>query len=475
MKRLKLLGLFRLKNQLRLANLNSSNKEVRKYAMYTISGYTAALFMFLGYVLFIAIDLQTSHNIETFFVLLASILFWVFGIWHTLSGFDEVIESKDSDFIFSLPIKSWQAKLLPLGSKYLISIFLTFVVLLFGYLITISFINHYVLVLLLVLLLSVIIPLLATNVTFLLSLLVRSLLTLIRCRHRVIESILTLGLFVAPLLYTIVNARSIDYKDWFIDASILQYSLTAIPFLWNLIWLIVLVIVTSWITIFAFVYFHDFLVSQKNKQRKQRHTNTRWTVQKPILALLSKEFRLYFSSLTYVSNTILTPVIMVAGNICLLMGIIPHVHSFSYDIIGLTITAQDLFTMVTFLLLVLTTTTSCSLSFEGSNVWVMIVAPIRLINMAFAKILLNTILFLPGLVLTVIVYDSIFHVSLPYLLCLTVFMLLTLCLISVIGFFVNLSFPSYTWSNDMEVVKQSKATTLTAVISMVMQGCRPYC
>src|SRR5690625_5191116 len=275
MHNLKLLFLFRLKNQMKLSHLNSSNKEVRKHAFYTISGYIAAFLMFLGYVLFIAIDLNADNNMPAFFVLLSSILFWAFGIWNNLSGFDDVIDRKDSAFIFSLPIKDWEAKLLPLLSNYLIHIIITFMVLMFGYILSVSFISHFFLVILVIFMLSVIIPLLAINLTFLIALFARNFLTLIKFRNHVTESILSLAIFVAPLIYFIFNSASIDYKEGFIHASILRYSIddpTEFHFLLNLMLLLIIVIVTTSITIFILHYFHHFLKDQKSKQQKRRNT-----------------------------------------------------------------------------------------------------------------------------------------------------------------------------------------------------------
>lgn len=291
MNNLKTLFLFRLKNQMKLFNLSSTNKEVRKHAFYTTLGYAAAFLMFLGYVLFITIDLNASHNIQALFVLISSILFWTFGIWNNLSGFDDIIDSQDSDFIFSLPIKNWKAKLLPLLSRYFIQINLTFIVLIFGYILTISVINNYLFVFIMILLLSFIIPLLSTNVTFLIALLVRDLLTVIKLCNNVTESILTLGIFATPLIYFMLKSESINYKEVFINASILRYPLNEIitfHFFFNLILLSVIAIVTTFIVIFTLVYFHDFLKSQKGKQLKIRNTNTTWTVKTPIYYIIAE-------------------------------------------------------------------------------------------------------------------------------------------------------------------------------------------
>ncbi|MFB1052181.1 hypothetical protein [Paraliobacillus sp. JSM ZJ581] len=470
MNNLKSLFLFRLKNQTQLSNIESGNKEVRKHAMYTISGYIAAFLMFLGYVVFIAIDLNVNNNIQAFLVLLTSILFWIFGIWNILSGFDDVIEGKDSEFIYSLPIKNWQAKLFYLLSKYLVHMALTFTVLIVVSILVVPLTGQFLPVILMVILLSFIIPLLSTNLTFIISMLVRNILILIRLRNNVTESILTLGIFVTPLIYLIINSGSIGYKEWFINSSVLRYPLNAIssiPFLLNMIILIAITLMATLLVVYIMVAFHDSLRNQINNRKKKRNGDAAFKINSPEIGLLSKEFKLYFSSLTYVSNTILTPAGIVILNICILTGIIPNLDSFSYDLLGFTITAQHIYTLIAFTFVILTTTTSCSISFEGRSIWIMLVAPINIKKIAFGKILINVLLFLPGIILTSIVFYTVFQVSVLYLIIITALLVSTLFMISIIGFLVNLRFPSYNWSSDMEVVKQSKATIVTAVISMI--------
>lgn len=471
MNNLKLLFLFRIKNQIQLSNLESKNIEVRKHAIYTISGYIVAFLMFLGYIVFIAIDLNVNNNIQNFFILLTSILFWVFGIWNILSGFDHMIEGKDSEFIFSLPIKNWQAKLFYLLNKYLIHMALTFTVLIFSTILVISLTDHFLTVILTIILLSFVIPLLTTNLTFIISMLVRNILTLAKLRNNVTESILTLGIFITPLVYLIISSRGSNYKEWFINASILRYPLNeinSIPFVINLILLITITLITTILVIYIMVVFHDFLRNQINNRKKKRNGDLTFKVNSPEIGLLSKEFKLYFSSLTYVSNTILTPLGIVILNVCILTGIIPNLDSFSYDLLEFNITTQHIYTFIVFTLVILTTTTSCSISFEGRSIWIMLVAPITLERIAFGKILINVLLFLPGIILTSVVFYTVFQVSVFYLIIITTLLVSTLFLISIIGFVVNLRFPLYNWGSDMEVVKQSKGTIITAIISMII-------
>ena len=119
-------------------------------------------------------------------------------------------------------------------------------------------------------------------------------------------------------------------------------------------------------------------------------------------------------------------------------------------------------------LLILTTTTSCSISFEGKSIWIMLVAPINIKKIAIEKILVNILLFLPGIVLTSIVFYTVFHAG--------IFLFnYNQYVVSIYPHFdkyywvlVNLRFPSYNWSSEMEVVKQSKGTIVTAIISMII-------
>ncbi|MCH8652259.1 hypothetical protein SHJJP8918_001837, partial [Staphylococcus lugdunensis] len=277
MNNLKLLFLFRLKNQTQLSNLKSNNKEVRKHSIYTITGYITAFIMFLGYIVFIAIDLSLNNNIHEFFVLLTSILFWLFGIWNILSGFDNVIEGKDGEFIYSLPIKNWQAKLFYLLSKYLIHITLTFTIFILSVVFVIPLLSHLLSVILMIILLSFIVPLLATNIPFIISILVRNILIFIKLRNNITESIFTLFAFIAPLIYFIFNSEMVGYKEWFINTSILRYPLnkmTSSPFLFNMFLLIVITFITTFIVIYMLINFHDSLRNQTNKRKKKRNGNT---------------------------------------------------------------------------------------------------------------------------------------------------------------------------------------------------------
>lgn len=472
MNKLMTLILFRYRNNMQLSNLESSNKEVRKHSIYTITGYVTAFLMFLGYIVFIAVDLYMDNNIEDFFMLLTSLLFWVFGIWNILSGFDEVIQSKDSDFIWSLPIKSWEATLANLISKYLIHTALTLLVLVFGFVITIYYIGFSnILIIIPIVILSFLVPILSINIPFLITLIVRSILNVFKIRTRIFESLLTLLLFISPLVYHIVMSAELDYKKWFIDASILRFSAQEIytaRFFTNVLMLIVIASLTTFLVSLIMIKFLSTLRNQLNTPQSKKSGTGELSINSKLVTLLLKEFRLYFSSMTYVMNTILTPLIYFILNIVLLMNVIPDLETFSVQILNFTIDAHLIYTVACIILVTLTTTTSCSISFEGKNIWIMLTSPIDVWDIASAKIIINVLLFLPSILLSFLVYINVFNVSFVYLITMLILIIFTLILMSVIGVYINLKHPNFSWNNDMEVVKQSRGTILTAVISMIL-------
>ena len=427
---------------MQLSNLESSNKDVRKHSIYTITGYVAAFLMFLGYIVFIAVDLSMDNNIESFFMLLTSLLFWVFGIWNLLSGFDEIIQSKDSDFIWSLPIRLWEATLTNLISKYIIHIALTFLVLVFGFVITIYNIGFSnILIIIPIVILSFIVPILSVNIPFLITLIVRSLLRTFKIRSRIFESLLTLILFISPLIYHIVMSAPLDYKKWFIDASILRVSAHEIytsEFFVNVLMLIVIALLTTVIVSSVMIKFHSTLRDQLNSPQTKKSATGKLSIHSKLFTLLSKEFRLYFSSMTYVMNTILTPLIYFILNIVLLMNVIPDLETLHVQILNFTIDAHHIYTVACIILVTLTTTTSCSISFEGKNIWIMLTTPIDVWDISSAKIIINILLFLPGILLSFLVYLNVFNVTSLYLIIVLLLKIFTLILISVIGIYINL-------------------------------------
>lgn len=461
-----------LANDFQFSRLGSStSQDDRKHAALTLAGYCAAVVMAIGYIVYIAFDLYINEESILFFPILSSILFWALGFWTILSGINKLIFSSDSEFILSLPIPSWQAKLFNVIKLLILYLLIAATALFTGILLHVFILPDFWFVLLSGIILVVILPILVITTAFIISFAVKILLNFLKIHNNVIEALLTFFLFLSPLLYITYNSASLNYKDIFSVSSpiylfgIMSHSISQFGFL-NMLGLLAITLVLVLITGYAFTKRYAFLVASYSNlsKRKVRHSST-ISSKSLFKSLLSKELKLYLSSITYVSNTVLTPALLLIGSLGYLFNIPLLLYDYTFELSFITLSSKDIFILFTTVCILLTTTTSSSLSFEGQRIWILLTSPLSLLELAKAKIALNVMLFVPGLACAICVYIQKFSSSLLDSLLFISFTITSLVFISIVGFFVNLKFPNYNWSSEMEVIKQGKSTIITAIIS----------
>lgn len=174
-----------------------------------------------------------------------------------------------------------------------------------------------------------------------------------------------------------------------------------------------------------------------------------------LIALFKKEWKRYFASSTYVSNTIVAPILMVAFAIAILaMG--PEMIE---EEIPLPIDVNGLMPFILAMIGCMMTTTCTSISMEGKNWWITTSLPIPAKTLFDAKILLNLVIFAPFYVVSEILLIIALKPSFMELLWLIVLPVVFILFACVYGIFINLRFPVFDWENDVTVIKQS-ATSL---------------
>ena len=94
--------------------------------------------------------------------------------------------------------------------------------------------------------------------------------------------------------------------------------------------------------------------------------------------------------------------------------------------------------------------------------------PISIKELVIAKGLLNVLLFAPGLLIAVIDLWVVLGQRGISFVGHSLLLILSMMLITVVGLYINLRKPSYDWTSEMVVVKQSLSVILTAVSSMVL-------
>lgn len=192
-------------------------------------------------------------------------------------------------------------------------------------------------------------------------------------------------------------------------------------------------------------------------------------------ALIKKEFKRYFSSSIYVTNTIIGVVLVtVAAVACLIMGgdfmLDQMAQSSDADIQAIAPLLKQVMQFTPLIILSfgvgLTCTTGSAISIEGKNLWILKSSPLEVKDIFISKIAVNIILLVPAIIFDTIMLAIAFDLTLINFMWTILIPTLLAILVSVGGLLINLYFPKLDWTSEVQVVKQS----LSSMISILMGG-----
>lgn len=171
-------------------------------------------------------------------------------------------------------------------------------------------------------------------------------------------------------------------------------------------------------------------------------------------ALCKREFRRYFSSSVYVTNTLMGPILA-----CVFSGVLLAAGG-EKGLEGLLRmpVSVDMAGIVPFVLagmLGMMTPAAVSISMEGKNWWILKSLPLTMKNILDGKILMNMLLMLPFYLLSEILLILAFRPGVLDFLFLLLIPAEFVVFSSVYGIAVNLHFPVFVWESEVSVVKQS--------------------
>ncbi|MDD3796255.1 MAG: hypothetical protein PHE06_09870 [Lachnospiraceae bacterium] len=180
-------------------------------------------------------------------------------------------------------------------------------------------------------------------------------------------------------------------------------------------------------------------------------------------SLWGRELRRYFASSVYVSNTIIGYILMAAAAIGIFAAGTQRVAQF-IQIPGITEKAIPL--LISFMAAIMPTT-SCSVSMEGKEFWIVKSLPLRSKAIFDSKILVNLTVACPFYLIAVI-FGCLSMRNDPMM---WIWILLVpaayLWFMAVLGITVNLAVPVLNWESEVRVVKQSASTMITMLIGFL--------
>ncbi len=221
--------------------------------------------------------------------------------------------------------------------------------------------------------------------------------------------------------------------------------------------------VAACVTLTAMCY--DSIMSKlSNVHAKHEYKISRLDSRSMLKALYVREIKLYFSSVVYVTNTIIGPILgcVMSGAVCFvgtdeLIGLLP------FDI-----PVNSIIPLAVSVIFCMMTATSSAISMEGKQISTVKTLPIPAKTFLDSKILLNLTLILPFYVISQVFLIIALKPTLSELVWMIIAPMLVIIVSVVFGITVNLKFHSFDWEKEEQVVKQSLNAMLGGFAGMIL-------
>lgn len=192
-----------------------------------------------------------------------------------------------------------------------------------------------------------------------------------------------------------------------------------------------------------------------------------------IYALTYKELKRFFSSATYMLNTgiaLIFEVILAIFAVIERDSLLETVNMLSSEISFLS--AGDILAplMITAIVFIsgLNTISSCALSLEGKNLWVLKTLPVKERDVMLSKVLPHVIISLPPTLISSVLLIIASSAPIKY----WPFFILTptaaIVFSAFLGLVINVAFPKFEYDNEAQPVKQSLSVFLVMIIQMLV-------
>ena len=410
-----------------------------------------------------------TYVMLSMFLTLVTILTFMSGIYKS-QGI--LFDAKDSDLLFSLPIKR--------SSILFLRIFKLIMFLLPAFVVYIIFEKPEPVFYLVSILMTVLIPLIPTVVSSIIGYLVKTISSKFKAK-KIIQTILSIIVF---LIVYILSLRINDFvANIATQATSINDMLTKIYYPigayielitnFNFLTLIKLILICL-IPLGIFIYigskfyfkvvFNSKEISTKSKKLKDKDFKEKKT---PLKALTIKELKRYFSSPVYMFNTCFSLILILIMSCFLFIkgetefkGML---KSMDFDI---NTTINLLFYTIILFAGMLTSITSSSISLEGKTINITKSLPVSEKTILNSKILMALTIELPFILISIILFIIKFTPNITYTISLILLGLIVPTLTAIIGLLVNLKYPKLNFSSDTEVVKQSLSSMISIFTGM---------
>ena len=214
------------------------------------------------------------------------------------------------------------------------------------------------------------------------------------------------------------------------------------------------------------------LVTDNKGEKRSLYKEEKLELKSPIFALTVKELKRFFSSATYMLNTgfgLIFEVFVAVFAIVKRESLLEIIDVLSNEIPYLS--GGDILAplMIAALVFVggLSTISSCALSLEGKNLWVLKTLPIRERDVMIAKVLPHIIVSIPPTLISAVLLIIASSAPVIYWPFFVLTPIAAIVFSAFLGLVINVAFPKFEYDNEAQPVKQSLSVFLTMIIQML--------
>lgn len=458
----------------------AKNSSKLKKALFPVFLFAIIVFSISVYAYMIA---EPLHKVNLTYVML-SMFFALVTILTFMSGIYKsqgiLFDAKDSDLLFSLPIKRSSILFLRIFKLILFQYIYNLMFLLPAFIVYIIFERPSFSFYLISILMTILIPLIPTVVSSIIGYLVKTISSKFKSK-KIVQTILSTIVF---LIIYILSLRMNDFiENIATKATSINDMLTKIYYPigayielitdFNILTLVKLILICI-VPLLVFIYigskFYFKIVSNsketstKSKKLKEEDLKEK---KKPIKALTIKELKRYFSSPVYMFNTCFGLILILVMSFFLFIkgetAFKDMLKTMDFDI---NTTIDFLFYIIILFAGMLTSITSSSISLEGKTINITKSLPVSEKTILNSKILMALTIELPFILISILLFIIKFTPSLTYTITIILLGLIVPTLTAVIGLLVNLKYPKLNFSSDTEVVKQSISSMISIFSGM---------
>ena len=375
-------------------------------------------------------------------------------------------KTNDSDFLLSLPIKKQTIVI----SKILTNLIydLLFILVIYFPCIVIYFVKFQfsATILFSSIAFVILVSIIADSITYILNFISNILFSKFKL-GKLFSSLFYLVLFALIMVFIFSNTSYLDYllnnniESFYSSRPITNFLLNFItnPNLINMLiftFTSFILLLCAW-SLYTFSFGKSYTYTKSSKKEltfKQNYS--------PFFILYKKEISNYFSTPSYLINTIIGPVMIL---------LLPFLQGF-FGLENSMETSKDLIagflSVIITLLLATTLISASSISLEGKNLWILKTSPIKEKTIFLAKILTHLTVTLPALVISCLTFIIIDGYNFTQFMIVFSLPFLFNFLVAVVGLFFNLCLPLLEFDNEMKVVKQSMAVFTSMIFGFIV-------